>query len=146
MIISNGHCDTSLPLIAACFLNIGGIGKSPRILLLKNLQSGLWELPAGKRENGEAVTTTLQRELREKTGIVIATSDLAIGSLGMLCIKHDSVCFLFRAFHLDFIVVPEVVINPAQHESFCWVETDEALRMPLVEDLEGCIHRYERVI
>jgi ADP-ribose pyrophosphatase YjhB (NUDIX family) len=39
---------------------------------------GLWDLPVGKNQAGEAVTTTAVRELREETGLLVQTDDLEL--------------------------------------------------------------------
>lgn len=54
-----------------------------RVLLLQRgpeakFARGLWDLPVGKADPGEAVTDTAVRELREETGLVVASEDLRV--------------------------------------------------------------------
>jgi 8-oxo-dGTP pyrophosphatase MutT (NUDIX family) len=57
-----------------------------RVLLLQRgpeakFAPGLWDLPVGKSDPGEAVTDTAARELREETGLVIVPEDLRVAHL-----------------------------------------------------------------
>lgn len=57
-----------------------------RVLLLQRgprakFARGLWDLPVGKADPGEAVTATAVRELREETGLVVAPEDLRVAHI-----------------------------------------------------------------
>jgi 8-oxo-dGTP pyrophosphatase MutT (NUDIX family) len=57
-----------------------------RVLLLQRgpegkFAPGLWDLPVGKCDPGEAVTDTAVRELREETGLVVAPDDLSVAHI-----------------------------------------------------------------
>ncbi len=64
-------------LVAACVL----LDAEGRILIAKRPAgrslAGLWELPGGKVEQGEAPEAALIRELAEELGIGVARSDLS---------------------------------------------------------------------
>jgi 8-oxo-dGTP diphosphatase len=66
----------SIVIVAACVL----LKESGVMLIAKRPKgrelAGLWELPGGKLELGEAPETALVRELREELGIEIAEKDL----------------------------------------------------------------------
>ncbi|MET7638769.1 NUDIX domain-containing protein [Streptomyces sp. NPDC005438] len=56
---------------------------SDRLLLLRrgpraSFGTGWWDLPGGKHESGEPVTTTAQRELAEETGLMTAPESLRL--------------------------------------------------------------------
>ncbi|MFJ3216115.1 NUDIX domain-containing protein [Kitasatospora sp. NPDC086801] len=57
--------------------------EAQRVVLLRRgpkakFAQGLWDLPVGKSEPGEPITETAVRELREETGLVVASEDLQL--------------------------------------------------------------------
>lgn len=57
-----------------------------RVLLLQRgpeakFARGMWDLPVGKSDPGEAVTDTAVRELHEETGLVVASEDLEVAHI-----------------------------------------------------------------
>jgi len=69
--------DTETQTVAVVLIN------QTKVLLVKHLQkashpTGIWGLPAGRVEDGEAFVVAAQRELYEETGITVATEDLVL--------------------------------------------------------------------
>jgi 8-oxo-dGTP pyrophosphatase MutT (NUDIX family) len=67
-------------LVAAVIVHDAGAG---RVLLLQRgpkakFAPGSWDLPTGKRDPGEPITTTAVRELAEETGLVVDPADLTV--------------------------------------------------------------------
>lgn len=50
-----------------------------RIILVKRRDSGLWALPGGMVDWGEDIATTVQRELREETGLELVKINRLVG-------------------------------------------------------------------
>uniref|UniRef100_B8HPL9 NUDIX hydrolase n=1 Tax=Cyanothece sp. (strain PCC 7425 / ATCC 29141) TaxID=395961 RepID=B8HPL9_CYAP4 len=61
------HPVTGVAVIA--ILPNDGANPTERIVLVKRRDNGLWGLPGGLVEWGEDIPTTVQRELREETGL-----------------------------------------------------------------------------
>ena len=47
-----------------------------RLLLVRRMDSGNWELPGGRVEFGEDATTAVEREVAEESGVTISVSRL----------------------------------------------------------------------
>lgn len=84
----------------------------------------LWELPAGKRDHGEAPELTAARELREEAG-VIAGHWRSLGRMISSPGVFTEVVHLYLA--TDLTMVADAV---EEHEVFerHWVDLDEAVR------------------
>jgi ADP-ribose pyrophosphatase/8-oxo-dGTP diphosphatase len=50
-----------------------------RIILVKRRDNGLWALPGGMVDWGEDIATTVQRELREETGLELVKINRLVG-------------------------------------------------------------------
>ncbi|WP_075734903.1 NUDIX domain-containing protein [Streptomyces acidiscabies] len=101
-----------------------------RIVLLQRGQHakfgrGLWDLPAGKGEPGEPITTTAVRELYEETGLTVHPDSLQVAQV------------IHGAWGVEapdgFLVVVFVVHEwsgelqnrePDKHARVCWVDTE----------------------
>jgi 8-oxo-dGTP pyrophosphatase MutT (NUDIX family) len=84
----------------------------------------LWELPAGKREAGEAPLQTAQRELQEEAGCT-AAEWLSLGAIRSSPGVFDEVVHLFLARNLR----PAAVARDAEEVmEVTWLPIAEALR------------------
>jgi len=134
-IVDLGMESTILPNGEPCSLEIvrhpGGaavvaMDEQRRICLLRHYRHAaagwLWELPAGKCEQGEDPLHTAQRELEEEAGL-LAASWRKLGITFTTPGFCDEVIHLYLA--LDFSAVPQ---RPERHEIFeChWVDFDKA--------------------
>ncbi len=83
--------DTALPpaldshtlLVAAVIVHDQ---TTDRVLLLQRaphakFAAGHWDLPVGKANKGELITTTATRELKEETGLIVEAADLTVAGI-----------------------------------------------------------------
>ncbi|QZZ28068.1 NUDIX domain-containing protein [Streptomyces sp. ST1015] len=101
-----------------------------RIVLLQRGQHakfgrGLWDLPAGKGEPGEPITTTAVRELYEETGLTVHPDALHVaqvihGAWGVGAPDgYLSVVFAVHEWSGEL-----QNREPDKHARVCWVDTD----------------------
>lgn len=83
---------STTPLEVAC----GLIRRNGRVLLARRADSGLWELPGGKREPGETLADCLVRELKEELGAEVKAGrplgKVEHAQKGRLIVLHCFVC------------------------------------------------------
>jgi 8-oxo-dGTP pyrophosphatase MutT (NUDIX family) len=103
---------------------------------------GKWDLPVGKSEPGEPVTTTAVRELREETGLEVRPETLKVahivhGSRGAEAPNgYLTVVFATGEWSGD----PENC-EPDKHDQVCWVAAD-ALPDEFVDSTADALHGY----
>jgi len=101
-----------------------------RVCLLRQYRHAaggwLWELPAGKRDAGEAGLTTAQRELAEEAGVTARYWD----ALGLL---HSSPGILTET--IDLFLARDLTLVSTAHEPG---EAIEVHWWPLAEALRAC--------
>lgn len=100
-----------------------------RVLLLRRGEGakfapGLWDLPTGKSEPGEPVTTTALRELHEETGLVVAPDDLRLAHLihGAWGVESPN-GFVTVVFATSTWSGTAENREPAKHSTVAWTDT-----------------------
>lgn len=98
-------------------------------------------MPAGKIEPGESQKEALLREVKEEAELVLDGGELDF--LTTLHVTHAEYDFLYHMYRTIVSVLPEVCINPQEHQGYRWVEPREAISsLPLVTDLDECIRMF----
>lgn len=97
------------------------------VLLLKRIETGLWELPGGKPDDGESPKVAAARELMEETGIEI--SDMELSTIGAQAGRGRKgswwLTFGFVA-DLDYARTREDrLCEPDKFSEIKWVKTSE---------------------
>ncbi|WP_200215628.1 NUDIX hydrolase [Micromonospora coerulea] len=101
--------------------------ESGRVLLIERSDNGLWSLPSGGQEIGEAVAQTAVRETREETGITVEVT----GIVGIYSDPRHVIAYsdgeVRQQFSLCFRAVPVDGVPTPSKESTAvrWVERDE---------------------
>lgn len=95
-------------------------------LLLRN-KRGFWGFPQGHKEKGENEIQTLQREVKEETGITDLDIHQYIGKIQYKYFRADGIRSEKEVkFYFATTPVREVVISN-EHEGFKWTTYQEAL-------------------
>jgi ADP-ribose pyrophosphatase YjhB (NUDIX family) len=106
-----------------------------RILLVRRVDTGNWELPGGRVEFGESAMVAAEREVAEESGVVVKVTELlgVYSDPGHIMVypatgearQQFAVCFHARPVQGG----PE----PDHHETCeaAWVDTSEVARMPM---------------
>ncbi len=122
--------------VVGCFVQCG-----EEIVMLHRLnhkpQGGTWGLPSGKIDLGETLHETVCRETREETGLEINLEEIKF--FKSLFVKYPDYDFVYHIFSVELNEKPEIKISPSEHQDFRWVTPSEALELPFIEDLDGCI-------
>lgn len=106
-----------------------------RVCLLRQYRAiaktWLWEVPAGKRDDGEEPLRTIQRELREEAG-ASAGEWIPLGQYYSSPGIFDEVIFLWLALNLA-----EVERDPEPHEliEVHWLDLDRVMEMARAGDI-----------
>lgn len=104
--------------------------KTDQVLLLRRgpgakFAQGLWDLPVGKNQDGEPITTTAIRELREETGLIVRPEDLHIAHVIHAARGVEAPHgFLTIVFHTHEWTGELVNAEPAKHDTVTWIPTN----------------------
>jgi 8-oxo-dGTP diphosphatase len=122
--------------IVSCYVEHGD-----RFILLRRQlhksQGGRWGLPAGKAEPGEDLREAMVREIKEETGLEIPKEHL--NYFDKTFHHHPECDFVYHMFSTKLDALPDVKINPGEHQGFIWCMASDLLAMPkesIVEDLD----------
>ncbi len=129
--------------VVSCFMEFGG-----EILLLHRQdhkpQGDTWGVPAGKVDSGEEILETMTREIREETGLVLLPRQLSY--FGKVFVRYLEYDFVYHIYHTKLDSKQEIVINLTEHKDFKWVFPEDALNMPLIQDLDACIKLFYKLL
>lgn len=101
----------------------GGLVSNRRGDYLLIRRGGLWDLPKGHREEGEDITVTALREVREETGV----DQLELGSLICVtdhCYLRDGIWHLKHTWWYNMLYTDPVDLTPQREEDItkaAWV-------------------------
>ncbi len=126
--------------VVICFMEVDG-----KILFLKrndfkNL-SNKWAVPGGEVEKGEFLKESLKRELKEELTI-FNFDDNAIKYISSLYVRKKEADFQLHIFHWYLKSMPNIVLDPNEHEKYQWQPKDKILELDL---LEGQIEAYKLI-
>ncbi len=122
--------------VVSCFVECDG-----EILLLHRQdhkpEGNTWGVPAGKVNAGESLLEAVTREVQEETGLILASSQLSY--FGKVFVKYPEYDFVYHICHTKLYQKEKVVINHKEHKGFRWISPENALNIPLIQDLDACI-------
>ena len=100
-------------------------------------EGNTWGVPAGKVDTGESLLEAMTREIQEETGFVLPSSQLSY--FGKVFVQYPDYDFVYHIYHTKLGLRKKVAINHKEHKNFKWVFPENALNMPLIQDLDACI-------
>ena len=128
--------------VVSCFIEYNG-----EILLLHRQnhkpEGNTWSVPAGKVDEGEKILETTVREIQEETGFKIPPSQISY--FGKVYVKYPSYDFVYHIFHTKLNQQQKVTINHKEHKDFRWISPENALKRPLIQDLDACIKLFYKL-
>ncbi|MCO5973747.1 NUDIX domain-containing protein [Actinoallomurus soli] len=128
--------DTALPpaldshtlLVAAVIVHDTAAG---RVLLIQRgpeakFAAGHWDLPVGKADKGEVITTTAARELKEETGLVVEPAELKVAGIihGAWGVEAPN-GFLTVVFVANTWTGEPVNAEPHKHSQVTWFPVEQ---------------------
>jgi 8-oxo-dGTP pyrophosphatase MutT (NUDIX family) len=128
--------DTALPpaleshtlLVAAVIVHDKTAG---RVLLIQRAPEAKfapqhWDLPVGKADKGEVITTTAARELKEETGLIVDPADLRVaGIIHSAWGVEAPNGFLTIVFVAHTWTGEPVNAEPRNHSQVAWFPVDQ---------------------
>lgn len=124
--------------VSTCFLEHEG-----KLLVLKYAQNAigkdLWAIPGGKLEKGESPKAALIRELQEETQISLADRD-SIEMIQHVYVRHKIYDYTLYLYRITLEKRPEILIDPAEHTEFNWVDIENFSTLPLIEGQLEAFH------
>jgi 8-oxo-dGTP diphosphatase len=116
------------------------IEKGQSILLVKKSRGpyrGMWDLPGGRPAHGETILQTLQREVREETGIELIDVTPYQNQAFVVEYKDEEetislhhTCLIYKAIQFDSSHFQER-INEEDVSRCAWIETHQLTHLPL---------------
>lgn len=111
-----------------------------RVLLLQrpadDFMGGIWELPSGKVDPGEALDEALIREVREETGLDVAGIRNYLGKFDYRSGSGKK----SRQFNFTVDVVDPEPVELTEHDAYTW--TSLADQPPVTDAVKEVLHRY----
>lgn len=111
-----------------------------RVLILKDVGSGKWELPGGRLDEGQSIEEAFRREIEDeelpgsdvkRLGKVVHTAQ------GDFVVEDNHKLFL--VFHLADVVLPETIILSDEHSDSAWVDPSDTSTFDLYSTDQAAI-------
>ena len=97
-----------------------------KLLLVQRYDNEEWECPGGKVEFGEDLHESLQREIREETGLEnIRIEKLIYAMTG----KINPEVQLVGLMYLSYASNDEVILSSGEHKSFMWADKKDFINL-----------------
>ena len=126
--------------VVSCFLQY-----EDEILLLlrqdhKNEGNTYW-VPAGKVWPEEHINEAIQREIAEETSLDLER----ISYFKKLYVQYPTYDFVYHIYYKKLENKPIIIINPEEHKKYIWRTPEQALKEPLIQDLDACIKMFYQI-
>ncbi len=101
----------------------------------------VYDLPGGSIEIGEEIIDALKREINEETGLVIKVNKpLFVFSFMSGPLRHQ-----FQIVYESEYIKGEVKLNPAEHDSFMWVNFEDLKNLAMIPFLKAFVEDHAKL-
>ena len=100
-------------------------------------QGDTWGIPSGKIHESESPLDTACRETEEETGIMVPQNKMKF--FLTIYVKFSDYDFIYHVYHAKLNNKAKIKISEDEHKDAKWISPKDALGLPLIEDLDGCI-------
>ena len=97
----------------------------------KDAQFGLWGIPGGKLDQGEAPEKGLSREIFEETGIIISEESFQLLNKAHSVNPFDG-SYLLYLYFVELKRKPKILINSDEHLNYKWVDMNNFEKLELL--------------
>jgi 8-oxo-dGTP diphosphatase len=114
-----------------------------KVLLLQrpddDFMGGIFELPSGKVEAGEALDAALKREVKEESGLDVATTRDYLGSFDYTSGSGKK----SRQFNFAVDVTSPEPVELQEHDAYTWTPLTEEL--PVTDAVKDVLSKYREL-
>ncbi|MDO8508837.1 MAG: NUDIX hydrolase [Nanoarchaeota archaeon] len=107
-----------------------------KIILVKRKDSkvggGKWGIPSGKVEKKENLLDSIQREIKEETGIEVNKKEINFIHTYKVR-RNGEYDFIYHLFYTKMANMKKILLNKEEHLKAIWISPAKALKLPLVE-------------
>ncbi|WP_227999000.1 NUDIX hydrolase [Nocardia australiensis] len=130
--------DAVQQLVVGAVVHHGG-----KVLLLQrptdDFMAGIWELPSGKVDPGEAIDQALIREVKEETGLDVTAVRTYLGEFDYQSGSGKK----SRQFNFTVEVANTDTVQLAEHDAYTW--TSLAEEPPVTDAVQQVLARYREI-
>jgi len=118
-----------------------------RILMVRraadDFLGGVYELPGGGVDEGEKIIEGAVREVKEETGLTVSKIVRMFEGFDYTTNRKPSV----RQINFLVEVAPgEVVLDPAEHDDFIWVDENNTSNVNMSDNMRKCVSDALRLV
>ena len=106
-----------------------------KVLLLQRaahkIAPNSWAVPGGKLEGKETPKEGLIREIQEELQLIAPQDKLKL--VDSRYVRHPLMQYRLHLFHWQVPDLPKIILNPEEHQAFCWQSISDFHALPLME-------------